>query len=117
MGIYYKFANYTKKEILDFESAKLREITGNKFDQELLAHYLGMNVYELCEYKFVGDETGGWDETAEFKDITCDVLYDMFEDGFIPSQWQFGWIYSKFKDADRLSEFAEWIKKFKEKKT
>jgi len=114
MGIYYKFANYTKEEVLDFESAKLREITGNNFDQELLAHYLGMNVRELCEYKFAGDETGEWDSIAKFKDITCDVLIDMFEDGFVPDKWRFGWIYSKFSEEKRLSEFAEWIKKFQE---
>jgi hypothetical protein len=115
MGSYYKFANFTKKEILDLNSKKMSEIKANDFDRRLLVQYLAMECYTDCHVKFISDESGDWDKCAEFEDITCNVLVDMFEEGFVPDYWSFGWIYLKFKDAKRLDELAEWIKKLKGK--
>lgn len=116
MGTYFWFGCNTDKEYIDFQSAKATEIRLSDFDNRLLTQFLMMKcMREPKVFEFLGDESGDWDRVTEEKwqDATCDVLIDMFEDGFIPEQWQFGWIYSKFKDMNRLEELSKWLIKFK----
>jgi len=83
MGTYWKFANFTDKEWIDGYSAKSGEWKYNKFDQAVVINYL-MNNLLAKEVKFVSDESGEWDDcyNAEFKDVTAEVIYSMFEDGW-----------------------------------
>lgn len=116
MGVYYWLANHTRKEYIDFDGAKLAE-QKNEFDRLLLQTYL-MNVCrgESQLIEFVGDETGGWDKCQTYEEKTCDTLLDMFETtDFIPSRWQFGFVYDKFKGANRLKDLTEWMKKWDNK--
>lgn len=115
MGTYYWLVNHKKKEYLNLNGAKISEMD-NDFDKQMIFTFLKDGcVRETMELEFAGDDTGGWDRCAKYKEITCDILYSMFEDGFIPTRWQVAFIYDKFKEANRLKEFGEWIKKFDEK--
>lgn len=83
MGVYYKFANLTDKEWIDGYSAKSGEWKYNRFDQAVVINYLMNNTYAK-QVKFVSDESGEWDDcyNADFKDVTAEVIYSMFEDGW-----------------------------------
>jgi hypothetical protein len=118
MGIYYTFACLSRKEFIEMPSIKIREILGNNFCHSILIQFLAMRCVGMSnEFKFLADEYGEQEQihNKEWRNVTCDVLVNMFEDGFIPDQWQFGWIYNEFQQLGRLDEFSEWIKKFKEK--
>jgi hypothetical protein len=84
MGVYYKFANFTDKEVIDGWSAKSGEWRYNRFDQSVIVNYLMSHCYVPKEVKFISDESGEWDECdeADFKDVTAKVIYDMFEDNW-----------------------------------
>lgn len=84
MGTYWKFANITDKEQIDGYSAKSGEWKHNQFDQAVIVNYL-MNVNTFKkEVKFVSDDSGEWDECyeEEFKDVTAEVIYSMYEDNW-----------------------------------
>lgn len=116
MGTYYWLANHTERTYIDFDGAKLRE-QENNFDRALLQRFLHMFcVNHAPSIQFVGDDTGGWDKCKNYKEVTCDIMYDMFEDGFIPDRWQITFIYDKFNQAGRLKELAEWMVKWDDKK-
>ena len=115
MGTYYWLANHTEKVYIDFNGAKLRD-QENDFDRALLQRFLHMFcVHNAPSIQFVGDDTGGWDNCKDYQEITCDVMYDLFEDGFVPNRWQITFIYDKFQKANRLKELAEWMKKWDDK--
>jgi hypothetical protein len=118
MGMYYMFANFTDEEMIDFSSGKMLEIKSNALDKNILVYYLSWfsGIGDEKEMRFVGDEDGSWEKAIKFKDRTCDVFIDMFEDDFIPSLSDICFIYQKFKEADRFEELGEWIKKFKKVK-
>jgi len=112
MGTYYWLANHTEKTFIDFDGAKLKE-QENDFDRELLQRFLHMYcVQESPSIQFVGYDNGRWDKCKNYKEVTCDVMYDMFEDGFIPNRWKIIFIYDKFKESGRLKELGEWMKKW-----
>jgi hypothetical protein len=126
MGVYYKFANLTDKEIIDGHSAKLGEWKSNGFDQALIINYLANMCSEFKEVKFIADESGEWNlynEETGFTDVTADVLYSMFEDLYFNyheiGEYTIKWIFRKFKEADRLDDFEKMCKelpKFEEAK-
>ena len=112
MGTNYWLANHTTKQYLDFNGAKLGE-QHNDFDRAMLQAFLQMYcIRKSPSIEYVGDDTGGWDKCSGYEDVTCDVLYSMFEDGFIPNRWQITFIYDRFQEAKRLTHLAEWMKKW-----
>jgi hypothetical protein len=84
MGVYFKFANFTDEEVIDGYSAKSGEWKFNHFDQAVVVNYLmNLNLTGVTkEVKFIADESGEWDNCSDFKDVTAEVLYSMFEDGW-----------------------------------
>ena len=84
MGVYYKVANFTKKEIIEGYSAKLGEWDGNAFDQAVVVNYLISNKDFPMAIKFISDESGEWNkcDNAGFKDVTAEVIFNMFEGGW-----------------------------------
>jgi hypothetical protein len=117
MGVYWKFANLTDKEIVDGYSAKSGEWRQNSFDQALIINYLFDNQFAK-EVKFIADESGEWDmynEETGFTDVTADVLWGMYENGYFNEdigQSRIEWIYSKFREADRVGEFETMCKRY-----
>jgi hypothetical protein len=117
MGVYYKVANFTKKEIIDGYSAKLGEWDGNAFDQAVVVNYLINNKDFPMQMKFIADESGEWDECADagFKDVTAEIIYCMFERGYFGDYNKHIWntpyimryILSKFQDSGMETDFHE----------
>lgn len=116
MGTLYWFVNFSRRERVDFPGgAKLGDIANDSMTQKIITHYLTMRARfgdgETPEVAFVPDSM--WDKyCTDLEDATCDVLYDMFEDGWIPKAYWMSWIFEKFQEADRLKELGKWMEKF-----
>lgn len=113
MGVYYMFANFTDEEIIDGWSAKDGEWRYNYFDMAVITNYLLDKKDKIIDCKFISDESGEWDTYKDFKDVTAEVMFGMYEKGFFnednEDRWKgyLNYIYGKFKEAGMIDEFLE----------
>jgi len=118
MGKYFKFGCVDKKEYIDLNSLKIGEIIRDGFSMNLIVQWLSMDcIYESHCYKFLDDESGEWDKLIDekWRNVTSDVLIDMFEDGFIPNSWQLKFVIEAFQEAKKLAELSKWLIEFDKK--
>jgi hypothetical protein len=100
-------ANLTKKEILDFDGAKMSEMYG-KLDTALLMKYMQTLQDRPMALKFIADERGEWDECAKFKDITPDIIsYLLNEHEDYYNRWEYAWCCKKM--GARMDEIKDCI--------
>jgi len=116
MGDTFRFVNFTKEQRLDLPSGKMSEILLDPFSQQVLTHYLSWFVHQgdECNMRFVGMDVDGWGETDAFDNVTADVLINMFETGFKPTNTQLLFIITKFQKAERMKDLAKWLEKLDE---
>lgn len=120
MGNNYTLVNEEDKEYVDFDTSKGRELT-NYLASSMVVHALKIWCYEPTlegakpvifrkhDEKFYEEV---W-ENDEYEEVTTDVLYSMFEDGYVPkSNRRIGWIFSKFKEQDKLDQLSKWLDKW-----
>jgi len=120
MGTLYVFVNIGDRKYLDLPAGKLAEIKGCQMCKDMIAQYLtgfysGGSSADICFIENVRfyDKLN---KEHEFEDITADVLFDMFEDGYQPKFHQFNWIYKKFEEKGRLKDLTRWFEEWDKKK-
>lgn len=108
--------NHSKKERIDLNGLKIAEMK-NSFDRMLTQEFIIMScTNERCEFELIADEYQ--QETygkclSEYRDVTHEVLFSLFEDGYIPETHQMNFIFKKFQEADDLKSLSKVMEKWR----
>lgn len=119
MGTHWVLANHDEQEYVEFDNNKGRSIGGDgaSLTNQMIAEYVKLVTSQVGasqNIELVRRDERFYDEMhEEYDNATCDVLYSMFESGYVPtSNWETGWIFTQFKDADRMHHMKKWMDKW-----
>ncbi|WP_226006051.1 hypothetical protein [Natrinema salinisoli] len=112
----FVLVNHDDEEYVEFDNDKSTHFGGDgtRFTNQMVAEYMKMASYEVRNGRRIQliarDEKFYEEIHDEYDNATCDVLYSMFEAGYVPnSNWVTGWIFTQFKQADRMDHLKKWM--------
>ena len=114
MGTNFVLACVSEKTFIELPSSKSTEIILDPFTQKLITNYLLMEIqYDEKSFRFFDTCNQHYvDIYSKFENVTWQVVYDLFEDGWKPSKYEIKFIFEVFEEAKQMKPLAEYIVKW-----